>query len=235
MKTERNPSGNWSIIVVVIIGLALFFALLFFARRAAPLPDNEMTVDNQSQQIAGANNRVVSVGVYEEDPVLGVSYAPVTIIEYSDFACSFCGQFHLDTLPQIQERFIDPGIVRYVFKDFPLTQIHPDAYTAAGAAHCAQDQDKFWEYAKILFEHPDAQAPENLAAYALELNLNLGGFKDCIDASKKVNVIDHNMKEAAKSGITTTPSFVVNGVLYEGALSFSEIEQAIIVAINPSR
>jgi|SRR5436309_4597280 len=78
-------------------------------------------------------------------PTLGLTDAPVTVVEFSDYQCPFCGRFYSTTLPALKRDYIDTGKVRYVFRDYPLDQIHPQARKAAEAAHCAGDQGKYWE------------------------------------------------------------------------------------------
>ena len=85
-------------------------------------------------------------------PVLGSADAPVTIIEFSDYQCPFCARFHSETLPHIIENYVDAGQVKFVYRDFPIQNIHPNAVPAAVASECAHDQAAFWEYHDRLFE-----------------------------------------------------------------------------------
>jgi len=106
----------------------------------------------------------------DDDAVLGDPNAPVTIIEFSDFQCSFCARFHSQTLPQIKSQYIDTGKVKLIYRDFPLHSIHPDAQKAAEAAECAGDQGKYYEYHDLLFSST-AFDDASLKQYAVDLGL----------------------------------------------------------------
>ena len=99
-------------------------------------------------------------------PSLGRADAPVTLVEFSDFQCPFCGRFFATTLPALKKDYIDTGKLRYVFRDFPLDQLHPNARKAAEAAHCAGEQGKYWEMHDVLFQNQRALAPSQLTEYA---------------------------------------------------------------------
>lgn len=102
----------------------------------------------------------------DDDPVLGRADAPVTLLEFSDYQCPFCARFFRDTLPTLKAEYIDTGKVRYVFRDFPIDQLHPYARKAAEAANCAGDQGRYWEMHDLLFENQSAMQVERLKAYA---------------------------------------------------------------------
>lgn len=92
--------------------------------------------------------------ISDKDEILGnIESAPIIMVEFSDYACPACRIYHMQTFPKIKEEWIKPGKVAYVFKDFPLTSIHPNAMRAAHATRCAQEQGKYWEYADMLYEN----------------------------------------------------------------------------------
>ena len=115
------------------------------------------------------------------DPSLGRASAPVTLVEFSDFQCPFCQRVE-PTLKQVRETYGDK--VRIVWKDFPLTQIHPQAFKAGEAAHCAGDQGKYWEYHDRLFANQQALQPADLKKHAADLGLDAATFDACLDSSK---------------------------------------------------
>lgn len=114
---------------------------------AVPQAEFEQTID---AALAGKKGSV-KVTTEANDPTLGAADAPVTMVEFSDFECPFCQQFHATTFGSLKAKYIDTGQVRLVYKDFPLTNIHPHAQRAAEAASCVATQGKFWEYADRLF------------------------------------------------------------------------------------
>lgn len=149
--------------------------------------------------------------------VKGDTSAPVTIVEYADYQCPFCGRA-LPALKQIEERY--PGKVRLVFRDFPLTQIHPNAGKAAEAGLCANDQGKFWPMHDRLFVDPNKLGVEDLKTHASELGLDAAAFAACLDSGKHTAVWQRSLEEGQRYGLTGTPSFFINGRLLVGALPF---------------
>jgi len=128
----------------------------------------------------------------DDDPFKGNPDAPITIIEFSDFQCPFCAQFHSSTLLQIQENYVDTGKVKFVYRDFPIQEIHPNAVPAAVAAECANEQGLFWQYHDKLFENQNSWerlVEENVVnefkAYAADLGLNTSQFNDCFDSGMR--------------------------------------------------
>jgi protein-disulfide isomerase len=107
--------------------------------------------------------------------------------------------------------------VKFVFKDFPLTSIHPNAYKAAEAAHCAGDQGKYWEYHDQLFANQQSLMPEDLKKHAAELGLDAGAFASCLDSSKYSERVRDGVAEGTRLGVNSTPMFYVNGRVLSGA------------------
>ncbi len=105
-------------------------------------------------ELANPTNRSFALSLMKpNDPTLGKKDAPIVFIEFSDFQCPFCGRFYIDTEGKIIKDYVDTGKVLFVYKDFPLKQIHALAQKAAEAANCANDQGKFWEYHDKLFDN----------------------------------------------------------------------------------
>lgn len=118
-----------------------------------------------------------------------------------------------------------------VFKDFPLTHIHPQAHAAAQAARCAGDQDKYWEYHDVLFTHTDALEPDQLKGYATDLGLDSATFATCLDTRIHAAAVDRDVALAAELGITGTPAFFVNGRFVSGAQSYETFVEVIEEAL----
>jgi protein-disulfide isomerase len=137
----------------------------------------------------------------------GEKDAKVTLVEYTDFQCPFCGKYVHDTFPQIEEEYIKTGKLKYVRKDFPLESIHPNAFKAAEAVRCAQDQDKGWEMHARLFNNQQQLAAANLPQHAQEVGLDTAAFQQCLDSGKYAAQIRKDMSEAQGAGVTGTPSF----------------------------
>lgn len=176
----------------------------------------------------------------DDDPYMGPVDAPVTIIEFSDFQCPFCARFHDQTLDQIMGTY--EGKVKLVYRDFPLSSIHPWAQKAAEAGECADDQGKFWEYHDLIFEGQsslnsthDAGGLDGVLttfrSYAADLGLDATAFNDCLDSGKYTAEVQNDLRDGQAAGVTGTPGFFINGVEVKGAQPFAIFQQVIDAAL----
>ncbi|MBI2146409.1 thioredoxin domain-containing protein [Candidatus Woesearchaeota archaeon] len=191
-----------------------------------------------SQNAPGSEQELAPIDVsVDNDPVLGDSRAPVTIIEFSDYQCPFCGKFVQETLPQLKQEYITAGKVKLVYRDFPL-EIHPEAQPAALAAECAKEQNKYWEYHDQLFENQDSLSASNYKKWAQELGLNSPQFNNCIDTKKYQQEVRKDQADGASYGVTGTPAFFINGRMISGAQPFeafkAQIDRALATAAAPA-
>jgi len=159
-----------------------------------------------------------------DDPSEGKADAPVTVVEFSDFQCPFC-QRVWPTLKQLRMKYGDR--MRLVWKDFPLTQIHPQAFVAAQAGNCAREQGKFWEYHDKMFGNQSALQPANLKQYAADVGLDTAKFDQCLDSSKYEARVQAALGVGGQLGITSTPTVYVNGRMINGAQPI-EVFQSVI-------
>jgi protein-disulfide isomerase len=155
-----------------------------------------------------------TVAVGADDAVLGAANAPVTVIEFSDFQCPFC-QRVAPTLKRLKQTYGDK--IRIVWKDFPLTSIHPQAFKAAEAGNCAREQGKFWEYHDRLFANQQALQPDELKAHAAATGLDAEKFNACLDTAKYSDRIQEQIGVGSQLGINSTPALFVNGRPVTGA------------------
>lgn len=161
----------------------------------------------------------------DDDPALGSPDAPVLIVEFSDFQCFYCARFANETLGPILDTYGDS--VRLVYRDFPLSSIHPQAEKSAEAAQCAHQQGKFWEYHDLLFENQQALDIGSLKVYAQQLGLDSEAFDDCLDSGHFATEVEQDLTDGVNYGVTATPTFFVNGRLVRGAQPLS-VFQALI-------
>lgn len=145
----------------------------------------------------------------KDDPFKGKLDAKVTVIEFSDYQCPFCGRHARDTLPQIEREYVASGKIRYVFRNFPIESIHPQAFKAHEAANCAGDQGKYWEMHDRLFAFQQALGASELPAHAEALGLNRAGFEECLASGRHAEKIRSDLKDGMKLGIRGTPTFLV--------------------------
>lgn len=142
-------------------------------------------------------------------PMLGRADAPVTLVEFSDYQCPFCQRFFATTLPALKKEYVDTGRVRYVFRDFPLEQLHPQARKAAEAAHCAGEQGKYWEMHDLLFQNQRALAPPQLAEHARAVGVDGATFEECLASGRHAARVARGLADGAAAGVQGTPTFVV--------------------------
>ncbi len=167
--------------------------------------------------------------ILQEDApaVKGDPNAPITVIEYADFECPFCGRFYQQTLPQIERNYVDEGLVKIEFRHFPIVNAHPHAYSAAHAAECAREQgtDNFWAMHNKLFEGQTRLSESNYRSWANEIGLDMGAFNTCMNEDKYREQIEADAAQAAADGFTGTPAFLVNGQAVTGAQPYQTFDQ----------
>jgi len=161
----------------------------------------------------------------DDDPALGPQDAPVLIVEFSDFQCGYCARFTTETLNQILDTYGNQ--VRFVYRDFPLTSMHPYAQKAAEAAQCAYEQGKYWEYSDLLFQNQQALDVDSLKGYAQQLGLDTDAFNECLDSGRYTSEVQNDFAQGQSYGVTGTPTFFINGRLLVGAKPFSAFQAMI--------
>ena len=153
---------------------------------------------------------------------VGSATAPVTVYEMSDFQCPFCRRHAIETFPTIEKEFVKTGKVRWIFVNYPLTSIHPNAVPAASFAMCAAKFDKFWAAHDLLFLHQETWAPlKNPAPFLMSLadslKLPKAAVASCLQKQETVALIKSDAEGAVKSGAQSTPTFYIDGSLIVGA------------------
>lgn len=170
--------------------------------------------------------------IEESDHIRGDFSAPVTIVEYSDFQCPFCKRFH----PTMQQILADyPGKVRWVYKHFPLDQIHAQARPSAEASECVWEQkgnDGFWQFADSLFENQSRLGEALYTELAESLGLNLTQFGNCVSSRKYKDHVEADSQEGIKAGVRGTPGNFVNGEAIPGAVPYETLKAAVDRALE---
>lgn len=187
-----------------------------------------------------------------DDMLCGSPDAKVTVIEFADFQCPFCGALtglNLDMVANMKSRsadwesltpnllndYIKSGKVNIVSKNYPF--LGQESVWSAQAAHCASDQGKYWLYHDYLYSHQNGEnqgafSKENLKAFAKELKLNTGDFDKCLDGDKYLKLVTADKEEGTKNGVNGTPAIFINGKLISGAAPYSEFKTAIEAELN---
>jgi protein-disulfide isomerase len=164
------------------------------------------------------------IEVAADGPSLGPETAPITIIEFSDFQCPYCRRA-LPIIKEVMSRH--PEDVRVVYRHLPLEAIHPRARPAAEAAACAEDQGHFWEFHDRLFEGKGALSASGLRAHAEAIGLDLDAYDGCVSDRTHRDDVTADLEAARAAGISSTPAFLVNGVLLTGAQPVAAFERLI--------
>jgi protein-disulfide isomerase len=172
-----------------------------------------------------AENIKLTLSVSESrDHIQGPVNAPITLVEYGDYQCPYCGQAYM-IIKEIQERL--GSKLRFVFRNFPLTKVRPDAYKAAMAAETAAAQGKFWEMYDYLFKHGQVLTDDNLRRSAAKLGLNVARFdREFLDRTYSSHV-DKDIESGKSSGVKSTPTFFINGDRYNNSWDLDTLLSAL--------
>ena len=187
----------------------------------------------QEQQLAqpsGTKARTIpkltSPLLLQGEPALGEATAPVTIVEFSDFECSYCRRFHEQVFPHLKSEYIDTGMVRFVHKDLPLP-FHPHALPAAAAARCAGEQNRYWDMYTALFDQQNCLSCKGVLSIATEAKLDRATLQTCMERKSTAALINANRSEASLHNISATPTFVIGPTQKNGSLDGQVIEGAL--------
>jgi protein-disulfide isomerase len=259
---KKDNEGMYAVAIAVIISAIILSGMMFYAANSVnsnlqlintnlgnlkinvnvPAGSNtgQLASATPTPQPTAAPAAIDMKALASNDPAIGPVDAKVTVIEFTDFECVFCGAA-AGTHTELIARFkaSDPtweaaepklvelakaGKIRLVVRDFPLTNIHPNAQKSAEAAECANQQGKFWEMHDKLFKSQTALAVTDLKKYAAELKLDTAKFNDCLDNGKATAEVQADQADGLKVGVGGTPAFFVNGEFIEGAQSFSAFQ-----------
>jgi protein-disulfide isomerase len=175
--------------------------------------------------------------VSEKDHCRGPADAPVTLVEYGDFECPYCGAAY-PILKKLEQ--VAGDLVRVVFRNFPLTNLHPHAQQAAEAAESAGDQGKFWEMHDLIFEHQHFLDRTDLESYAERAGVEMVRFREDLDTRRWAPRVREHFRSGVVSGANGTPTFFVNGLRHDGGYQLEELlrvvtDEAARVAESPLR
>lgn len=189
----------------------------------------------KQSSVADTTEAEALLGVVDGDQVLGSPSAPVTFVEFGDFQCPFCGRFFSETLPQIKEKYVKTGQIKFIWRDFAF--LGQESFDAASAARCAGEQGKFWDYHDKLFlsqsgENRGAFLIANLKNFAVSLGLDTQKFNECLDSGRYLSAVQKESALGRELGVSGTPSSFVNGRHITGAVPFVQLEAVILEALR---
>jgi protein-disulfide isomerase len=169
------------------------------------------------------------VPVSERDHIKGPASALVTLVEYGDYECPYCGAAY----PVVEEILRAMGKrLRFVFRHFPLSQMHPHAQDAAEAAEAAAAQDKFWDMHGMLYTHQEALDESDLLTYAVALGLDPKPVRKALEEDAYLDRVREDFISGARSGVNGTPSFFIEGVRYDGPHDFDSFLAVLVEAAD---
>jgi protein-disulfide isomerase len=232
-ETNKKAGGGakraWPLFVGLPLILAIAVAAVLFAGGERPPAQGQQPRVAQEEQPSepdtgreGASQNGAELG----HPSLGNADAPVVMIEYGDFQCAFCGKFAREVEPELRDRYVENGTLRMEWRDFPY--LGPGSVDAALAARAAQEQGKFWEYHDLLYENQSGGFPrEKLVELAREAGLDVERFEADLASGEYEQAVAEDFQEGQQSGISGTPTFVINGKVLAGMQPFEVFEDAI--------
>ena len=226
-----NRTQFFSILVVFAFAVGILVGYMAWGRDTAALPTTVTQNSAPSAQGPVAEVPVTAEPQYiryeiptEGSPSRGPEDAPITIVEFSDFQCPFCRRFYQDTYQPLLDAY--PDQIRFVYRHLPLTSIHPDAFPAAVASMCANEQDAFWPYHDLLFGS-ELLGREAYLQYAADLQLDTTAFEACLDSDRYNEAIQADSDFAINLGVNSTPTFFINGLAVIGAQPINVFQQII--------
>lgn len=218
---------------IIVAGVMIAGSVIYMVGRLSGASPN--LAGNSGEQLAavGGQKEVKDLKIEGRDVVLGEADAPVSLIEYGDYQCPFCGRFFSQTEPQIRENYIKSGKVKMVYRNFAF--LGPESFASAEAAECAKDQKQFWTFHDALFdaevqdgeEHNGNLNRELFMKIAGDLKLDTKSFAECYDGGKYKNQVKQDSAAAQTVGVNSTPTSFVNGKEMRGALPYPDFQAAI--------
>ncbi|RJP50236.1 MAG: hypothetical protein C4583_10895 [Anaerolineaceae bacterium] len=211
-------SHFYSVLVIVAFALGILVGYLAWGRDGG---NAQPVAAAPTQPQAARRYDIPTDGFYS----IGPRDAVITLVEFSDYQCPYCQKWHDQVYKQLMAAY--PGQIRLVYRNLPLTQLHPQAMNAAEAALCAGDQNAYWQFHEKLFENSAALNDDLYAKLASELGLNVTAFESCMTSHKHKDAIEADMQFAINMGVQSTPTFFINGLAVVGAQPLSVFQQVI--------
>lgn len=238
-RLPRLKFGNLTVNGYLITTIIIFaFLLGMLTNKVLYLENAVKTASKAQTNQAAAPAPTEPPAVVKVDnghlPLLGNANAKVTVVEFSDFQCPFCKSFFDNTSPQLNDTYIKTGKIKFAYRQFPLTSIHPNAQISAEASECAEEQNRFWEYHDTLFKNQETWTPlsgtdviNSLTDLAGQVGMDTNQFSTCLSTHKYKSVVDADESAGSAVGVNGTPTFFVNGHRLVGAVPFDQFKTLI--------
>lgn len=237
MEPTQEKSSS-AIPIAIIIGFAMIAVAIFFTsnRASAPTP---LAVDNDTSEMPIANDGPKAVD--DSDYIRGNPNAPILLVEYSDYECPFCKQFH-NTMKQLLDEFGAQGRVAWVYRQYPIEQLHPNSPRISEAALCVGDiggNTAFWQFSDLIYEQRELDAPTNvvrLPEYAERVGVDRAAYTECMNSGRQRQTVVDSVKDGFDAGIRGTPyTYIMAGnqqAVVNGALSYETVRGIVLNLID---
>lgn len=235
LREEHRGHRDWILPASILIAAVMISGSIIYLVKSGTAGKAFVVADNNGQGAGAAavapSGDVTKLG--ERDVIMGEPNAPVTVVEYADFQCPFCGRFFSDAGAQIRNQYVKTGKVKMVYRDFAF--LGPESVASAEAAECAKDQGKFWSYHDALYIAEIADGKEGngnlnktlFMKLAKDVGLDTDKFGACVDSNKYASVVSKSVSDAQAFGVNSTPSIFVGSQNILGAQPFSVFQTAI--------
>lgn len=227
-KRRKIPAVFKTLLIFCIsIAIIIFFFHLILNMLLGDLanintPIDKFTQNQEDSQLDLGDIRLITETT--DDPSIGSEHAPIVIVEYLDFGCSYCNQSH-EVIKKIQKQYSQE--VKFIFRDFPVEALHPGAMSAAKAANCAHKQKKYVEMSDYLFSLQGQLQDVDYDIVAKHIGLDTELFQTCFNSKFTETEVLSDQKDALALGVNKTPIFFLNGSKVEGAITYDFFERII--------
>ena len=209
--------GFWiALPIVFLLGMGVSWFLMRQSSPAAPTSANQVTIDKNVRRYDVRNDGA---------PAIGPDTAPITIVEFSDYQCPYCIRWYTEVYGRLMSTYKDK--IRFVYRDFPLYSIHPEAQPAAEAADCAGEQNAYYAFHDALFSEKNGLGTDAYTQYATDLGLNVDQFSKCLSERRFKDEVETDSTYGSSIGVSSTPTFFINGMAVVGAQPFEVFQQVI--------
>jgi protein-disulfide isomerase len=219
-RKQQTRETNWVVIGgLILLGIIVFAGLLYLALR----PTDTQPVQALADYCAENSDRCAATGAAD---------APVTLVEVADFGCPHCEAFHAETAEPLMEQYVAPGTMRWVALPYALRD---QTVPAAASAMCANEQDRYFEYASALFDITPVEERLTADGYqqaAETVGLDLDAFASCMDDGRYLSIVNSNREAARRVQVSGTPTFFLNGEMLSGAQPLAVFSRAIDQALS---
>jgi protein-disulfide isomerase len=199
---------NWAVLTFVVAAAALLVSGVSWYRTGLVIDELRAIQRGRSADAADGKQAATTIDLAGV-PALGPDTATVALVEFSDYECPFCIRHFQQTMPRIVENYVKTGRIRYAFRDWPVDSLHPESIRAHEAAHCALEQNRYWEIHPRLFGPAGSHSAERLQGLARDIGLDMKTFNNCVDSRRSDDAIRRTSQMAVEFGATGTPSFFI--------------------------